>query len=110
MATKKITQKKGGFSLVPIILSEPVKTTDGFTNLIAAPPEKTESAKSEKGSANAAADKTEKTTNGESKQTVETEEISENSQNENIRPGESTKRLAETELLRILDANHRDEI
>ncbi len=110
MAAKKVTHKKGGFSLVPITLSEPVKTTDGFTNLIDAPAEQTESAKSEKGGANAAADETEKTRGGESKQPVETEEIIGNSQNENIRFGESTERLAETELLRILDANHRDEI
>lgn len=45
MPVKKRTNKKGGFSLVPITLSEPVKTTDGFTNLIEdVPPEVTETA------------------------------------------------------------------
>ena len=34
MATKKGINKKGGFALAPITLSEPVKATDGFTNLV----------------------------------------------------------------------------
>ncbi len=44
MATKKETGKKGGFSLAPITLSEPIKATDGFTNLVETPAVKKEEA------------------------------------------------------------------
>lgn len=42
MANKKETGKKGGFALAPITLSEPVKSTDGFTNLVETPVDKKE--------------------------------------------------------------------
>ncbi len=42
MTTKKESSKKGGFALAPITLSEPVKITDGFTNLVEIPTEKEE--------------------------------------------------------------------
>jgi hypothetical protein len=34
MASKKETSKKGGFALAPITLAQPIKVTDGFTNLV----------------------------------------------------------------------------
>ncbi len=37
MPIKKGSGKKGGFSLAPITLSEPIKATDGFTNLVESP-------------------------------------------------------------------------
>ena len=126
MPAKKGTNKKGGFSLVPITLSEPVKTTDGFTNLIDDPIEKGEMVKSGNGGENAAAVKIEKAKREGStieekqskqlKQVVATDDRSEHFQNENTRPKEpiensaETARLTETDLLRILDADNLDEI
>ena len=45
MATKRETGKKGGFALTPITLSQPIKATDGFTNLVETPAPNTEEAK-----------------------------------------------------------------
>lgn len=42
MASKKESGKKGGFALAPIRLSEPIKATDGFTNLVETPAVKKE--------------------------------------------------------------------
>ncbi len=126
MPTKKGTGKKGGFSLVPINLSEPIKTTDGFTNLIDAPRNLNELTKSVKNEKTAPAVETEKVKREvASRETEQSKKLKkaavtdvegEQSENENTRPPESdenaapTARLTETELLRILDAEHIDEI
>lgn len=127
MPAKKGTNKKGGFSLVPITLSEPVKQTDGFTNLIEAPAEerREKPAQSENSSATketAAQPKKAKresrtVESKESKETVEAKQASERVQkeaearrNESVGKNVETERLNEAELLRLLDADSLDEI
>lgn len=128
MPVKKGTNKKGGFSLVPITLSEPVKQADGFTNLIETPAEekREEPTKSENGSA---AKKTEakpkkakrESSTVESKQSKEIvvdkqasvpvqKEDDAPRRNEPVGKDAETERLNEAELLRLLDADSLDEI
>jgi hypothetical protein len=123
MPAKKGTGKKGGFSLVPITLSEPVKTADGFTNLIDAPAAKPQLKKTENGGAAKtdpeAKQAKRKPSTIESKQpekVVAETQASERVQkedarsNEQVENGAENSRLTEFELLRILDADSLDEI
>ncbi len=127
MPGKKIN-KKGGFSLMPITLSEPVKTTDGFTNLIG--DAVVEPERLEKQATNTLENQTEKEAVkvSRNRSTVETkrpapskqgsvnDEETEESQGETANLNEPNnnsakiKRLTETELLRILGAESLDEV
>jgi hypothetical protein len=129
MANKKETGKKGGFALAPITLSEPVKVTDGFTNLVESPAakkEKTAEAKARRGTGDgdAATRKTkvkaevaktaEKTASSEpaSSATEQSEQSikrkDDQSGKSDLAPGEYA--LTEDELLRVLDADSLDDI
>ena len=127
MPVKKKTNKKGDFTLVPITLSEPIKTTDGFTNLIEDAPEKSvQKVKDKKGENDPAAVKAEKSnrnkSTGEARNPKQSgKRIAEEKQDEKPQKGtaslnESRKnnaeaeRLTEAELLRILGADSLDEI
>jgi hypothetical protein len=128
MPVKKGNGKKSGFSLAPITLSEPVKTTDGFTNLVDAPAAKEEASIVEQGSDsvidNSAVDKK---TESKREVTAEAETAKpksarSNGANVEQSPTKDAKRsensekpaenvsLTEAELLRILDAESLDEI
>jgi hypothetical protein len=128
MPVKKENGKKSGFLLAPITLSEPVKTTDGFTNLVDAPAAKEEAEIVEQGSdsviVNSAVDK-----QTESKREVTAEARTakpksarsngadvEPSSTKDAKRSESSEKptervsLTEAELLRILEAESLDEI
>ncbi len=123
MSVKKGNGKKSGFILAPITLSEPVKTTDGFTNLVDAPAVKGEAAKAEQGRDMIAAENP-KTKNKVSAddQNVQSKPARSNvgevkqSQEEDARRADKNEKpaenasLTEGELLRILDADSLDEI
>ena len=127
MPDKKKANKKGDFTLVPITLSEPVKTTDGFTNLIEDAPKKsaqttnvnrieTDAAdiKAEKGSRSKLTSKSKQLK--QAKRNTSIEEDNEKSQKNTANLSKSDKksteneRLTEAELLGILDADSFDEI
>lgn len=130
MPTKKETGKKGGFALAPITLSEPVKATDGFTNLVETPAvkkEETAKSQSEQGTGDNSSVAT-KTTMKVAKATnqIVPPAAREGEANDALNPS-STKAddkqsknksetraddyaLSENELLRILDADSLDEI
>lgn len=127
MPVKKKTNKKGDFTLVPITLSEPIKSTDGFTNLIEdAPEESAQTIKDKKDKPDNLTVKAEKT--NRSKLTGEAEypkqsrkRIAEEKQDEKPQKGTASlnesgkntieaERLTEAELLRILGADSLDEI
>ena len=117
---------------MPITLSEPVKTTDGFTNLIEdAPKESAQITKDKRSETEPAAVKAEKTSldnqklnkqkkeskqQKQSKPSASAEEKGENRQkeiansNEAVETAAETGRLTEAELLRILGADSLDEI
>lgn len=128
MPDKKKANKKGSFTLVPITLSEPVKTTDGFTNLIEDAPKKSaQTTKDNKSEPDATTIKAEKASRSkftnelkqpkQANRSIATEEkeskksqpktanLSKSGENSN-----EAKRLSETELLRILGADSFDEI
>ncbi len=123
MPVKKGNGKKSGFSLAPITLSEPVKTTDGFTNLVDAPAAKEETAKAEQESDSVVDKKpeTKREVSAESK-TTKSKSARINSANVEQSPTKDAERseksekpaenvsLTEAELLRILDADSLDEI
>jgi hypothetical protein len=129
MANKKQTGKKGGFALAPITLSEPVKATDGFTNLVETPagakPEAVASPKKQEKVSGSG----EKPTSGESKREIapvrtkpeskpwhartkenKQSEESHDVSSERNAPTTEDFRLSAAELLRILDADSLDEI
>lgn len=127
MPVKKKTNKKGDFTLVPITLSEPIKTTDGFTNLIKdAPEESVQKVKDKKGEKDPTTVKAEKPNRNKStgdaknpkrsKKGIAEEKQDEKPQNGTASLNESGKntteaeRLTEAELLRILGAESLDEI
>lgn len=124
MPVKKGNGKKSGFSLAPITLSEPVKTTDGFTNLVDAPVLKEETAGTEQGSGAAGADEKPETKNeisdevqtAPSKPDLTNDTNVKQPQKDDGRRGENEEKpaenasLTEAELLRILDADSLDEI
>lgn len=123
MPVKKGNDKKSGFSLAPITLSEPVKTTDGFTNLVDAPAAKEVATKSEQGSDRVIDKKpeTKREVSAEVK-TAESKPARSNGAKADQSPTKDTNRseteeksagnlsLTEAELLRILDADSLDEI
>ncbi len=127
MPGKKKTNRKSDFTLVPITLSEPIKTTDGFTNLIeSAPAESARINKDKKSGADVPTLKDEKASRSkltsrlkrtkQSNMEIADKKGSEKSQMKNSNPGKSdeksteTERMTEAELLRILDADNLDEI
>lgn len=124
MSVKKGKGKKSGFSLAPITLSEPVKTTDGFTNLVDAPRVvKEETAKAEQGSGAVETEKPEtKDEISAEDQTVQSKPAhlndaeSKQPQKVDSLPGKKSEKsaenvnLTEADLLRILDAESLDEI
>jgi len=124
MPVRKEDGRKSGFLLAPITLSEPVKTTDGFTNLVDAPGAlEGEAAKAEQRK-DAEADGKRKT---EHRVSAEVQTVQRNDggshegeaaeapkeyahrDGESERPAED-KILTEAELLRILDADSLNEI
>lgn len=123
MANKTGNSKKGGFTLAPLNLSEPVKVTDGFTNLVETLTEKEETNKSRilKGSGNIATKKRE-SKNQEAANQIATPKPdgTEDSRNDElIKTNNSPEKkeiqakdfsLSEGDLLRILDADSLDEI
>ncbi len=129
MATKKETSKKGGFALAPITLREPVKATDGFTNLVETPAvnkEKAVEPQSEQGtgSNDGVATKTKREVAKAANQTMlpvspsraagDTPNASsakaDDKQSKKSENGSDDYALSENELLRILDADSLDEI
>lgn len=129
MATKKETGKKGGFALAPITLSEPVKVTDGFTNLVETPTakkEKTAEAKEQQGTGDgdvkARKPKVKRLAAKAAEQIAPSKSASSGiDQNEQSIKGEDNQSeigeiisgeyaLTENDLLRILDADSLDEI
>lgn len=120
MPTKKEANKKGGFSLKPINLSTPVKTTDGFTNLVDITQEgevkgevqeptnntkiKKEKTPSEIAPKEASVKKVENTDSNK----VDLQKLENNSDTEDT--ADKNFRLSESELLRLLDAESLDEI
>jgi len=127
MTTKKESSKKSGFALAPITLSEPVKITDGFTNLVETPTEKEEIIKPqvEQGSDTDSIFKTKKTIAkmeiSANQPAPPADARSDNAQIERLtqandnQSAKSEKRtdnfsLSENELLLILDAESLDEI
>lgn len=123
MANKTGNNKKGGFALAPITLSEPIKATDGFTNLVETPAEKEETNKprNQKGTSNVEEKKRKAKTRGAVGETtllkLASTEDSENSELIKTNDSPSKKEiqandftLSEGELLRILDADSLDEI
>lgn len=129
MATKKETGKKGGFALAPITLREPVKATDGFTNLVETPAVKKEKAfepQSEQGtgSSGGVATKTKREVAKTINQTMlpvspsraagDTPNAStakaDDKQSKKSENESDDYALSENELLRILDADSLDEI
>ena len=126
MPNKKGT-KKASFSLAPITLSEPIKTTDGFTNLVETDVDRANSTTDAAPKKNTAVKKrtaakdevselktptkpemsVEKTANHASEKRVDdlTETADEPENN-----AETAHNLSESELLRILDADSIDEI
>lgn len=123
MPVKKVNGKKSGFSLAPITLSEPVKTTDGFTNLVDAPAAKEEATKAEQGSGSVAGKqpaikreipaelKTAKSKPARSKGTkTEQSPTKDTNRSETEEKSAENLSLTEAELLRILDADSLDEI
>ncbi len=124
MASKKGSSKKVGFALAPITLSEPVKATDGFTNLVATPASNKEAFKLqvEQGSGDTATKEPPAKREVAENQSALTEVArSGDTPNEQItkanddQAGQGENRandftLTENELLRILDADSLDEI
>ena len=124
MSIKKGNSKKGAFSLAPITLSEPIRATDGFTNLVEIPADQEKALRSphpQQGSDVAATKKPSTKREIPEKQTIRAESFSSNDARENPAPkvGEQQEKrddsvlamsLTETELLRILDADSIDEI
>lgn len=123
MANKTGNSKKANFTLAPISLSEPVKATDGFTNLVETSAEKEETNSSQPldGSDNTPARKREqvkppaakraaapKPKNTDDEKGTERNQSNESPFREEIQTYESS--LTEGELLRILDADSLDEI
>lgn len=128
MANKKQVNKKGGFALAPITLSEPVKVTDGFTNLVETPAPKIEESvkpQQQKKTSDVPTGKP-KAKRGVEKEAAKPAAPSDsarrdearnerstgvkNSQSEKIEKHAPDLVLTESELLRILDADNLDEI
>ena len=120
--------KKGGFALAPIRLSEPVKGTDGFTNLVETADEKVEAAASQKKQEKVSGSEVKpksreskseiapvrtkpapKQSQTDTKNNQQSEESTDISSENNVGTTEDF-RLSEVELLRILDADSLDEI
>ncbi len=127
MTTKKENGKKGGFALAPITLSEPVKTTDGFTNLVETPAArkvKTDKPQNEQGSSSgdvsakeSRAKKEDAANQNQFAKPVSTDDAQNepwaDANDKQLLIGERRANellLAENELLRILDADSLDEI
>ncbi len=129
MPIKKGDGRKSGFLLAPITLSEPVRTTDGFTNLVDSPRVVgAEAAKGQRAEAqpnkDAEADPKQNTQQKVSAeaQTVQAKgldscegEVNKAAKEYALRDGESEKLaenkiLTEAELLRILEADSLNEI
>lgn len=128
MQAKKGNGKKNGFPLAPITLAKPVKTTDGFTNLVDAPPlpaDKGKATKAGQGSDTASSEnpKTKDESSAPHQTVLQPESPSFNEETaaqsqekeDKHRNGKSEEptesaRLTEAELLRILDADGLDEI
>lgn len=130
MATKKESGKKGGFALAPITLSEPVKATDGFTNLVETPPavkEETNEPQRPKESVEGVATEKPKAKREVAEKAVNPAAPSKSARSGDAPEGESLTKgddnranksektiddyaLTENELLRILDADSLDEI
>lgn len=122
MANKTGNNKKGGFALAPITLSEPVKVTDGFTNLVETPAEEaTTKPRIQKGSGNAAAKKREQQKQSAGNQTDASKPAStdDSKGGKSVKANDSPEKktiqakdisLSEGELLQILDADSLDEI
>ncbi|HEX8248627.1 MAG TPA: hypothetical protein VF599_10675 [Pyrinomonadaceae bacterium] len=128
MAVKKETGKKGGFSLAPITLSEPVRATDGFTNLVEALPAKEETTELQQKQVSGGTDTTAKKTKakrevaainkiapsasalpGDGEQNERLKKANENQPSKSENQAKNFN-LSENELLRILDADSLDEI
>ena len=126
MTTKKENGKKGGFALAPITLSEPVKATDGFTNLVETPAAgkvETDKPQNEQGSGGDLSAKKSKAKkeaaanqNRFAKPVSTDDAQNEPSMNVNDKQSLIGERqgnellLTENEVLRILDADSLDEI
>jgi len=124
MPTKKITNKKGGFLLAPITLSEPVKVTDGFTNLVETSKVQEEIVKNpqEQRSQVVSAEKPKLKREPAKNQNIEAEDSKSvdepdkslinigKKQTEVSEKPTGEYNLSENELLRILDADSLDEI
>ena len=123
MPVKKGNGKKSGFSLAPITLSEPVKTTDGFTNLVDTPAAKEEATKADQGSDSVIDKKPEtKREVSDEVKTAGSKPARSNGAKADQSPIKDTNRseteeksaenlsLTEGELLQILDADSLDEI
>lgn len=130
MVNKKETGKKGGFALAPITLSEPIKSTDGFTNLVETSVDKKEkSAKAKMQQRSVTSDNVATKRTKSKKENVGAVEIAvstetahhateQNKQSEKREGDQSEVSVAdssgyfltEDELLRILDADSLDEI
>ncbi len=123
MPIKKRNNKKGGFSLAPITLSEPVKITDGFTNLVDAAPTRKEATTKAEQRGDAIAAQRPKAKNAASASRIvqskparsnagESKSSPDAGENQDEKGEESTEdfKLNEAELLRILGADSVDEI
>ena len=124
MAAKKTMNKKGGFALAPIRLSEPIKATDGFTNLVETveteneiieqmPAEQVviEAAKETKEKTETAKNKTPpKPTLNPFKEAKKLETKKGENESETVDNTSGEPSLTEEELLKILDADSFDEI
>jgi hypothetical protein len=122
MANKTGKSKKGGFALAPITLSEPIRATDGFTNLVETPAEEASpKQRAQKGSESTPTKKREQIKQEVSSQSAKPKPTETNDLNsrELAKTSERLKEnanrakefsLSEDELLRILDADSLDEI
>lgn len=122
MANK--TNKKGGFTLAPITLSEPIKATDGFTNLVepSAEKEKTVEPQPKQKSDRVETKKPEVKREVAANKNVPKEKVrpkdAENNQTTktNVKKSDESEEqtdefsLSTSDLLRILDADSLDEI
>ena len=124
MATKKGTNKKGGFTLAPITLSDPIKPTDGFTNLVEPASGQGDTVERAQGQVNQQleAKRSDIITESAEKENAQKlmAKFADGENNSVLIAGENELEtsenpplelsLTETELLRILDADSLDEI
>ncbi|MBD3557356.1 hypothetical protein H6S82_00535 [Planktothrix sp. FACHB-1355] len=121
MTTAKGKARKGGFTLTPIILSEPIKSTDGFTNLIeetASDEKKVESNENPEGKAagfnKVKKDKAPEPVEKEEISTIQSKTAVSDKSNKKLPEmtgkGKENPRVTEHELLKLLDAESIEEI